>query len=316
MNRRSLDEVFERPLTRRAILQRGGALGLGTLLAAGSLNLAGAHSASTSALNNYPEVMITATNYSFKLPKTIPGGWTRLTLRNQGTEAHHAMFLRLNEGVTADAALAAAKQDPNTVFTKMTSVGGPASINSGQQTSVIANLEPGNYLVVCAIPGADGMPHYAMGMFAPLEVTAAAKTGAAPVADATVKLVDFGFGAMPMDVTAGPHVWEIANVGSQLHEMAICQIAPGLTFEQVQAMLAAETDPSATPAAGATTSSAETGPPPIVALAGVAPISPGQTNWSVLDLAAGNYFSICFIPDAKTGAPHAALGMVMPFTVR
>jgi hypothetical protein len=34
-----------------------------------------------------------------------------------------------------------------------------------------------------------------------------------------------------------------------------------------------------------------------------------------LDLTVGDYLAICFIPELATGAPHYALGMIMPFTV-
>ncbi len=44
-------------------------------------------------------------------------------------------------------------------------------------------------------------------------------------------------------------------------------------------------------------------------------MSPGETNYAVLDLAAGDYIAICFVPDAETGAPHFALGMIAGLTV-
>ena len=44
-------------------------------------------------------------------------------------------------------------------------------------------------------------------------------------------------------------------------------------------------------------------------------MNPGITNYLEVDLTAGDYFAICFIPDFETGAPHFALGMIMPFTV-
>ena len=44
-------------------------------------------------------------------------------------------------------------------------------------------------------------------------------------------------------------------------------------------------------------------------------MSPKETNWLKVDLAAGNYLALCFMPDAGSGAPHFALGMAMPFTV-
>ena len=44
-------------------------------------------------------------------------------------------------------------------------------------------------------------------------------------------------------------------------------------------------------------------------------MSPGNTVWAVLDLEPGDYIAICFVPDAESGAPHAMLGMIAPFTV-
>ena len=55
--------------------------------------------------------------------------------------------------------------------------------------------------------------------------------------------------------------------------------------------------------------------PPFMIVAGAAPMSPGQTAWPVLDLEAGEHFTICYLPDPATGAPHFALGMIMPLAV-
>ena len=59
----------------------------------------------------------------------------------------------------------------------------------------------------------------------------------------------------------------------------------------------------------------QSGPPPFTSITGIAPASPGTQGWLVLDLAAGEYAAICFVPDTETGAPHFALGMIAPFTV-
>ncbi len=34
-----------------------------------------------------------------------------------------------------------------------------------------------------------------------------------------------------------------------------------------------------------------------------------------VDLAAGNYLLVCFLPDAKDGKPHLAHGMIKEFTI-
>jgi hypothetical protein len=102
-------------------------------------------------------------------------------------------------------------------------------------------------------------------------------------------------------------------VGEQIHELVVLQLEPGVTFDQVMAMLNSE---AATPAAGAEASPAAIEmAPPFQAVGGVAPMNPGYTNWAVLDFAPADYVAICFVPDPETGAPHFALGMIMPFSV-
>src|SRR5947208_15110467 len=45
-------------------------------------------------------VTITATDYAFGVPDTIPAGLTTFRLVNQGKELNHASFVRLGDGKT------------------------------------------------------------------------------------------------------------------------------------------------------------------------------------------------------------------------
>jgi len=94
-------------------------------------------------------------------------------------------------------------------------------------------------------------------------------------------------------------------------------LAPGVTSEAVYQMLTASETPS-TPSASPATSSAASAQagPPFTGVAGTAPMDPNHMVWPVLDLAAGEYVTICFIPDPKTGKPHFMLGMYADFTVK
>src|SRR5699024_9188493 len=98
----------------------------------------------------------------------------------------------------------------------------------GGQGTVIAWLDPGTYAVVCLIPDAEGVPHVAHGMLSMLEVTEAASTAADPAADGTITLVEMTFEGLPAEVPAGQYVWQVTNGGTQLHEMVIMQLAPGV----------------------------------------------------------------------------------------
>ncbi|MBA2278517.1 MAG: hypothetical protein H0W06_12225 [Chloroflexia bacterium] len=320
MNQQSLDGMLAGRLTRRATLQGVGVAGLAAALASRTPTAVFAQGA-TPAVATYPEVVITATDYAFDIPATIDGGWTLLTIDNQGQDLHHALFLRPTGDATVEDIQAAMQEsDPGALFELASSFGGPPSVGPGERATVAMNLAPGQYVVACAIPGADGMPHYAMGMHAAVEVTARAGNALPAVADTKVTLVDFGFDSLPSDAPSGPTSWEIFNDGDQLHEMTIFQLVAGVTFDQVMQMMAQP--PTASPAASIDASpvaspaaSPAAGGAPFTTVGGAAPMSSGQTVWAVMDLEAGEYFAICFQRDAATGAPHFALGMIAPFTV-
>lgn len=289
--------------TRRQALGSLGVAGLAALWSRHGLRSAQA------AAPPYRPYVITANDDQFQLAPSTPGGYTAVTLNNSGAEPHHAMFMRLNPGATVAEFMAAAKgPDPGALFALATSAGGPGSVDSGQISHAIVDLAPGQYVVICMVPDAKGMPHYQMGMVAPLTVTAAAEPGAAPAAQTTIDLVDFSFDGLPPAVRPGRHVWKVVNTGAQLHEMVLNRLAPGHTFQQVAAMLTAP-QPAGAPAAP------PPGPPPFTGVAGVAPMSQGAANWAVLNLTPGDYFAICYIPDIKSGKPHFDLGMMKPFSV-
>jgi hypothetical protein len=155
------------------------------------------------------------------------------------------------------------------------------------------------------------MPHYQMGMQAVVEVVEPAAALQAPEAAATVELMEMMFHGMGEGYAAGPTTWEVVNAGAAIHELLVMQLAAGFTGQMFMDLVLAP-PAEATPGEEA---AAPDGPPPFAMIGGAAPMNPGETNYLPLDLVAGEYVAICFIPDAETGAPHAALGMVMPFVV-
>ena len=152
-------------------------------------------------------------------------------------------------------------------------------------------------------------PHVAHGMISMLEVTEGAAAAPDPVADGTITLVEMTFDGLPAEVPAGQYLWQVTNGGTQLHEMAIYQLAPGVP---AAAIIAGITAPPASPEAAP---AEDEGPPPFVAGTGAAPMSPGATNFVELDAQPGEYLVACFVPDAETGMPHAMLGMHNVFVV-
>jgi uncharacterized cupredoxin-like copper-binding protein len=253
-----------------------------------------------------PTVSIGAADFSFALPDIIAGGLTRLELTNSGKEAHHAQFARLNDGVTLQQFLAALPQGPPAIFPLIAFQGGAAPLEAGGKAEAVVDLPTGQYVLLCFIPSPDGVPHLAKGMVKPLTVTAApAKQPAKPAVKGTVDLLDFAFGALPGNVSAGKTTLAVVNKGKEVHEMGVLKLKGVPAAQVIQAL-------SAPPG-----SARPPGPPPFEWAGGYQAIMPGATGWATLDLTAGEYTLICFVPSpANQGKPHFALGMFLPFTVR
>ena len=245
---------------------------------------------------------VEAKDFSYGLPASTPAGVTHITLKNTGKEEHQAQIGRLATGKTmADLTAALQNPDPAAALGMLTLLGGPNLVAHGASGSTDVDLEPGTHVLLCFISGADNIPHLAKGMVAPLEVTPPAATGTLPAGDAAVNLQDFAFVGLD-SLSAGKHTITVTNKGPQPHEAGIVKLADGVTAADLVAAFNATTPPS--------------GPPPWTDVGGIGGLSVGETSTVDVDLPAGNYAFICFIPDAATGKPHAALGMVGGFAVK
>src|SRR6266496_5949252 len=128
-------------------------------------------------------ITITATDYAFAMPDTIPAGLTTFRLVNQGKELHHASLVRLGAGKSAadfQAGLAAAMQSHAPPPAWMAFVGGPNAVTVGDTATATQVVEPGSYVFVCWIPSLDGAPHVMKGMLHSLVVTASQAQAPSP----------------------------------------------------------------------------------------------------------------------------------------
>ncbi len=263
-----------------------------------------------------PEIDFDARDFAFSLPDTMQGGLVRFRFTNGGQEDHHAQFIRLNEGVTRaqfdsvfGLVMNAARTEGEVAFMRLfaiaTVAGGPSVVGAGGRLDIVMELAPGEYILLCFVPSPDGLPHLAKGMRRWLTVTdPPAEPPPPPVAKGRVDMADFAFGELPA-LDSGPLVLEVANSGQEPHEMVVLRLE-GVSVKDLVPML---TGP---PGEGA----APTGPPPFRFMGGVQAIMPGKRAWVTLNLPAGDYALICFIPSpANKGQSHAALGMVQSFRV-
>lgn len=259
---------------------------------------AGASAAAAPAGSAAPSaVTVTATDFSFDAPAELPAGLTTFRLVNRGPSIHHIQLVKFGEGKSFDDFMAALKAGgPPPKWATME--GGPNPSELGDTSSTMVTLEPGNYAMLCFVPGPDGIPHVAKGMVRPLTVKAASVTAAAePEADVVMKLMDYDF-ELSKPLTAGRHTIRIENAGPQEHEVAIVKLGAGKE-----------------PMDFAKWGEKQVGKAPGTLHGGVSGIMPGDKAFVEVDLAPGEYGLICFVPDSKDGKGHYHHGMAKKVTV-
>lgn len=243
-------------------------------------------------------VRLTGTDFAYAFTEggpTIATGDVTVTLDNEGEQAHQATILRLKEGKTIQD-FGTLSEDPSSFAEIVDSYGGPNAVQPGESFTTTQRLDAGSYLFVCLIPDpADGQSHASKGMLTEVTVEGEAPPPVEDVADHRIVLKDhdFGFGD---DALIESGEYEFLNDGPQPHEVAIYAPTPDRTTEDVVGFFTSQSPPA--------------GPPPFVSVGGVGPISPGVTSLADLDLDAGNYVFVCFVPDSEDGAPHFTKGMI------
>jgi uncharacterized cupredoxin-like copper-binding protein len=248
-------------------------------------------------------VRVVAKDFAFEAPAEIPAGFTIVRLVNRGPSIHHVQIVRLPAGMTLQDFLGKMQPEgplpPGVVL-----LGGPNVVVPGDSSEAMMNLAPGNYALICVVPGTDMVPHVAKGMSAALQVTGPVPAQMASLdseakADVSIDLVDYGF-QLSQPLTAGAHLIRVVNRAQQPHEVVFWQLAPGKTADDIATWFAANM----------------AGPPPARPMGGTVGLSPGKENLVPVDLQPGNYALVCFVPDAKDGKPHLMHGMLRQITVR
>ena len=244
------------------------------------------------------QVTVTANDFAFDAPDTIPAGLTEVRLLNKGTEMHHVWLIRLESGKTMkDLFDAMGPHGGMPAWAR--DVGGPNTPGPNGEATAILRLNPGRYAMICVIPSKDGKPHVMKGMAKEVTVTpASSNTSRANLRiNATMRLVDYGF-ELSQPLQAGKQMIRVKNVAKQGHEVVILKLAPGRKAADVLAWM-----------------EKMEGPPPGMPIGGTTPMAQGEENIITLDLTAGEYALICFVPDAKDGKPHFVHGMSREITI-
>lgn len=284
-------------------------IGLGFVSRALSSTLAAALVATTAttrltspSLGDIPELTIVTHDFRFDAPGRVPAGLTRVRLRNEGKEHHHAQIVRLGPGVTMPTLLEALAKSVASVPAGTKFVGGPNVPATGGTSEVVLTLEPGQYALICFVSGDDHIPHLAKGMTRVITVTprqfvVAKSKPRQPVEDIRMTLHDYAFDLPPV-ITAGRHTIRVENAATQPHEAVLGKLKPGKTVADLMQWM-----------------KTRDGDVPGEEVGGTVGLSTGEVNFINVDLTADEYVLLCFVPDAKDGKSHLSHGMIRQFTV-
>ena len=252
-------------------------------------------------------VTITASDFAFGVPDTIPAGLTTFRLLNHGREPHQAVIFSAPGKSFAELEATLVRKGSDAEWSRAfyeiqpTIPGSPGVIMPADSSIITTSLEPGIYIIACFVPSPDGKWHVQKGMFRRLVVTpapAGATAATEPKSDLTVTLSDYAF-ALSAPLTAGTHTIRVENSGPQVHELGIERLAPGKTIADWQRW-----------AAGGMK-----GEPLSMPVGGFAGPDKGKVGWVTVTLTPGTYLLLCYVPDVKDGAPHFVHGMVQQITV-
>ena len=261
-------------------------------------------------------VSLTAAEYAFGAPDSIPAGWTTFRLANHGEEVHYGHIVRLDSGRTVRELVDAYAEAIRTSGPRpkwVTRFGGPGGTAPGDSSTVTQYLEPGSYVWICPVEDSSGAPHFGKGEFKPFVVHAAdpaiAARAAAPEADVAIRLEDYSF-ALDTPLRAGRYTVRVGNAGVEPHDLVLMKLAPGRSAEDIRTWL--------NPERARRADRASEPPPSLESLAsvagGIAAIRSGMDVYFEANLTPGEYVLVC-MTTAPDGRSHIEHGMIRQLTV-
>jgi uncharacterized cupredoxin-like copper-binding protein len=155
-------------------------------------------------------------------------GLVTITFKNAGDDAHEMSLAKLKPGVTL-AKFKAALRKPNAekaanalLLDPHGEVMGPQIVGPGLSETATVRLAAAHYIVVCFLPGEDGMPQALMGMVGELTVGSGTSTAVPPHTDGTVTLTDHKIN-LPGGFDGGGS-FAVTNTGTKAHDFSLAKL--------------------------------------------------------------------------------------------
>lgn len=244
-------------------------------------------------------VTIVAEEYRFTGPDRIAGGWNLITLENRGRDTHHVQFLKLAIGKTAKEFREVLAADSTQLPSWVTRYGGVNGVMPGDEASVMIDLDPGEYILICGIPDEHGRPHVIHGMSKTLSVgEREAERLASPSHTHVLSMKEFTY-TFDKPITAGNQTILVRNEGEQAHEVLILALEPGASVMDFLDFFRPGIPRNP---AGRT-------------IGGVTGLAPGRQAFLPLQAEPGRYGILCFLADPILRRPHFMEGMWLDIDV-
>jgi uncharacterized cupredoxin-like copper-binding protein len=117
-----------------------------------------------------PDLKVSLTEYSFTLSDSVTAGMHTVDVVSTGVEPHELAIFRLYPGVTMDQFMKWGATYEGPVPASV--VGGVTPVMAGVAQRITVDFQPGDYVLLCFVPGADGKPHMMKGMMKTFSVKA------------------------------------------------------------------------------------------------------------------------------------------------
>lgn len=246
-------------------------------------------------------INVRMTNAGFTLPKVTHAGFVTFEVSTKDAGGHQLQGLQLHKGVSQAQIVADIRQ----AIDKKTAAAG---IQATQRDATLvggAVVEPSSE-VEATVPLSQGtywffdftqffLPHAPTPVFHRLDVKGPFD-GGVPLFSAVIDQVETKAGPrfLGPDHLKGGSSYLVRNQADEIHELAFERVNPGVTDKDLTLWFAGKLKKN--PFAEA-------------ASRGLSAQSPGRFQLLSFHPRAGRYAMLCFIPDDKTGLPHALLGM-------